>query len=1613
MEKLLHIISFLRPLMLLICLIGTILPITTAYAAETVKIGILAYRPKPQTLAQWQPLAAVLKQAMPERDFAVEALTFSELEKAVIGRQLDFVLTNPGHYVLLTKHKELSGPLATLAVSDNGWPTTVFGGVIFSRAEQANIGSLHDINGKTIAVTGTDSMGGYQMEAYELKQAGMSLPEDAKLLVTGMPQDRVVEAVLAGRAEVGFVRSGVLEGMMREGRLDMGQLKVINRRDQPDFPALVSTGLYPEWPFASLPHIDEDLARHVAAALFLLAENTDATRSMDIYGFAVPSDYSPVADLLKELRLPPFDTAPAFNPADLWHQYQGWITAISTLLLLLIGGGAHLVVQSRKVRQGEQRFATLFAHSPEPMWLIADRRFIDCNRAALKVLGFPDRASMLGIGPADISPKRQPDGEYSQIKANLLMQAAEKGITQCFEWVHVRTDGVNITCLISLARIMQNGKPVVLCSGHDITRRKQAEAARQEAFDRLQKIAGQLPGVVFQFRLRADGSACMPYASEVLRDIYRINPEDVVDDAAKLFSVVHPDDLDGHLASIRTSARDLSPWRNEYRLKFADGAERWLFGNALPQREDDGSVLWHGFVSDITERKQIENALRESEFRWKFAIEGSGDGLWDWNVAENKVFFSKRWKEMLGFTEDEIGNDLDEWKKRIHPDDRTETLAVVQAYFDGETPVYASEHRVSCKDGSYKWILDRGIVVNRDAEGNPLRMIGTHTDITEHKQMEEKLRDSDAFNISILNSLTSHIAVLDAQGLIVTVNNAWRRFAEENGLPESCHSMLGFNYLDACKNVRNYPYGYEANAAQAGIEAVLSGDRETFHLEYPCHSPTEQRWFHMSVSPLQGSRRGAVVSHENITERKKAQESTQAAYQYSRSLIEASLDPLVTISAEGKITDVNTATEQVTGASRNHLIGSDFADYFTDPEKARDGYLQVFSQGFVTDYPLAIRHVSGRVTDVLYNASVYRDVNGAVLGVFAAARDITERREREHQLGLFHSLFELTSDCVFMVSPKQDFRFVFVNDATCQHFGVEREQLLQWRVSDWDPNFKGQADLDALWEEIKNRKGFLIQTVHRVISGELVPVEISLNYLSYNDEEYAAGYFHDITERKLMEDELKASEAKFRSIIEVSPVPMALNDGQAKITYLNPAFFQTFGYRVDDIPTLADWWTKAYPDASYRHGVVAAWQATLEQAEREHQPFSPIEVNVRGKDGASKTVLASAALISESFKNEHLVVLYDITERKQAELAKHSSEAQLRAFYELDLVGLTITSLEKGWIRINDCLCNMLEYSEQDLRRMTWAELTHPDDLAADVEQFEKLLANEIDGYALEKRFISRTGKIIPTKLVVRSVYKTSGTLDYVVAMVEDITGYKRAEAELKRSNSELEQFAYAVSHDMRQPLRMVTSYLSLIESALAGSLNEETQQCLDFAVNGAKRMDAMILSLLDYSRVGRKTEVKALIDSKASLDEALAFLNPELTECRGEIKVTGTWPELFASRDELTRLLQNLIGNALKYHEENQAPRVHIHGMISDGSLRVEVRDQGIGIEPSQMGRLFKVFSRLQARTRFDGTGVGLALCRKIVEHHGGAIGVESAGEGQGCMFWFELPMINAADPT
>jgi PAS domain S-box-containing protein len=269
----------------------------------------------------------------------------------------------------------------------------------------------------------------------------------------------------------------------------------------------------------------------------------------------------------------------------------------------------------------------------------------------------------------------------------------------------------------------------------------QLAMVQKDAFDRLEKIASQLPGVVYQFKLHANGRFCFPYVSEGIREIFRLVPKEVCEDASKVFELFHPEDYESVRASLHKSAKDMTHWSYEFRVKFEDGTIRWLLGKASPQREVDDSTIWHGFIGDITERKQMENDLRESEFVCNFAIDGSGDGLWDRNFQTDEIKYSRRWKEMLGYAEHDILPTRQEWLNLIYPDDRMRVDIALQAYLNGELKFYACEYRLRCKDGSYIWVLARGTVVNYSKDGSPLRMIGTHTDISKIKRQEQQSKE--------------------------------------------------------------------------------------------------------------------------------------------------------------------------------------------------------------------------------------------------------------------------------------------------------------------------------------------------------------------------------------------------------------------------------------------------------------------------------------------------------------------------------------------------------------------------------------------------------------------------------------------------------------------------------------------------------------------------------------------------------------------------------------------------------------------------------------------------------------------------------------------------------
>jgi len=401
-------------------------------------------------------------------------------------------------------------------------------------------------------------------------------------------------------------------------------------------------------------------------------------------------------------------------------------------------------------------------------------------------------------------------------------------------------------------------------------------------------------------------------------------------------------------------------------------------------------------------RKQAEAALQESERRWRFALEGAGDGVWDWDVPASTVFFSKRWKEMLGYTEAEIGTGLREWSSRIHPEDMPLVMADLQPHLDALTASYVNEHRVRCKDGSYKWILARGLVITRDHEGNPLRVVGTHKDFTARKHAEAALQAALETQTAILDALPAQIALLDPLGHILTVNASWETFGTANA-EQSAGFSIGRNYVDVCDGATG-ACSEEGRAVAEGLRSVLTGQQPGFTLEYPCHSPQEKRWFRLTATPVSTVRpAGAVVMHVDITAWKIAELRLGEEQARLTGLIDSAMDAIVTVDAAQTIVRVNPAAEVMFGCSAAQILGQPLTRLIpahSDARHAQD--VQAFGDTGASARRMgALRAIWGLRADgqeFPVEASISQVEVGGEKFYTAILRDVTERRQAEAEL---------------------------------------------------------------------------------------------------------------------------------------------------------------------------------------------------------------------------------------------------------------------------------------------------------------------------------------------------------------------------------------------------------------------------------------------------------------------------------------------------------------------------------------------------------------------------------------------------------------------------------------
>ncbi|MGC2167044.1 MAG: EAL domain-containing protein [Gallionella sp.] len=325
-----------------------------ALAAEhDIRIGVLSFRPLETTLLQWQPTADYLNRKIPGYRFIVIPMYYNELDLAINRKEFDFVLTNPEHFVTVREDHGLIA-IATLMPIAEGRPVTSFGGVILTRSDRDDIRDIGDLRGKKIASPSEQSLGGYMMQRWELSKAGLEISDLGSVQHTGMPHDKVVVEVMEGRADAGFVRTGILESMAREGKIRLDKFKVLNRQSGEKFPQMLSTDLSPEWPMAAELYVPDKLVKMVTLALLNIQPDDPAARLGNYFGFSPAGNYNLVESIMVRLKLNP-ERAHEFDLRDITRKYALELIIGSMLLIIAVLSTAFYLANTNKRLQKSNR----------------------------------------------------------------------------------------------------------------------------------------------------------------------------------------------------------------------------------------------------------------------------------------------------------------------------------------------------------------------------------------------------------------------------------------------------------------------------------------------------------------------------------------------------------------------------------------------------------------------------------------------------------------------------------------------------------------------------------------------------------------------------------------------------------------------------------------------------------------------------------------------------------------------------------------------------------------------------------------------------------------------------------------------------------------------------------------------------------------------------------------------------------------------------------------------------------------------------------------------------------------------------------------------------------
>ncbi|MEO1004267.1 MAG: PAS domain S-box protein [Cyanobacteria bacterium J06638_38] len=732
--------------------------------------------------------------------------------------------------------------------------------------------------------------------------------------------------------------------------------------------------------------------------------------------------------------------------------------------------------------------------------------------------------------------------------------------------------------------------------------------------------------------------------------------------AVSSINFVHPEDRAATLSEITklTTGQVTSTFENRYRT--ITGDYRWLLWTT---KSDPVDSVFYAAAQDITQRKETEQALRENEERWQLALKGANDGIWDWNVRTNEVFFSQRWKEMLGYTVDEIGNTLEEWSKRVHPQDLAYVTEIIQEHFAQKTPFYSSEHRVLCKDGSYKWILDRGQAL-WDEAGNVVRMTGSHTDLSEQqvalrerRKAEIQLKQERDFSAAIINTVGALVAVLDQQGAIVSFNR-------------TCEEITGYTYEEIKHQpVWDYLIPTEEQAAVKAVFSRLLAGQLPNKYENSWLAKDGSRhlisWSNTALFDAQGNVEFIIATGIDISEQRRVWNQLEQQYRQIKLLTEITRKIRMSIEIDDILQAAVTEVQHLLACDRVLIMKIDSSNTALP-----------ISEAILPNLPSMLGY---QLSDPLLRGKyLARYRTGEVLAI-----DDLDHASIALDIKQLLSQFQIQAKLVVPILSQNQLQGLLIAHQCHQpRQWQEPEILLLKQLADQIGVALSQAELLDNLEELVAYRTDELTTTNQLLQAE-------------------------IADRKLSEAALRENQQRLEGILDNADEAIISIDEQQKVQIFNQGAEKIFGYQAQEIigQPLDILLPEAFRQIHHHH--VQQFGQSLEQARRMADRSN--DVFGRRQNGQEFPAEASVAKLSTREGILYTVMLKDITERQQTQEKLQISQKLLAKAEKIAKIGSWEYNMTTRQLTWSDELFEILGFSSSSIPSCdTIYKHIHPDD---------------------------------------------------------------------------------------------------------------------------------------------------------------------------------------------------------------------------------------------------------------------------------------------------------------